>query len=160
MRHVPGAVDGIRAALEWAGLEYDYGVCRCILDVSREELSVCNRPREGRTACTVLSSLFSTIQIIFAYWKPINSLNGLTFTEPMPTSSSSQDMRIAVFVHQIPWQKHAKSLHVQDLISHTTRGVCTLRMKKSRGASVQVKNQPSGLMYSSLRPFCERLTDS
>ncbi|KAF8324958.1 hypothetical protein F5887DRAFT_1021355 [Amanita rubescens] len=25
MRHVPGAVDGIRAALEWAGLEYDYG---------------------------------------------------------------------------------------------------------------------------------------
>ena len=24
-RHVPGAVDGIRAALQWSGLEYDYG---------------------------------------------------------------------------------------------------------------------------------------
>ena len=67
MRHVPGAVDGIRAALEWAGLEYDYGACRCILDVNREELSVCNRPRERGTARSVLSSLFSTIQTLFAY---------------------------------------------------------------------------------------------
>jgi len=67
MRHVPGAVDGIRAALEWAGLEYDYGVCRYIFDVNREEFSVCNRPREGGTTRTVLSSLFSTIRSLFAY---------------------------------------------------------------------------------------------
>lgn len=26
-RAVPGAVEGIRAALEWAGLDYDHGVC-------------------------------------------------------------------------------------------------------------------------------------
>ena len=25
-RAVPGAVDGIRSALEWAGLEYDFGI--------------------------------------------------------------------------------------------------------------------------------------
>ena len=50
MRRVPGAVDGIRAALEWAGLEHDYGVCRCIFDISREELSVCNWSRERGTA--------------------------------------------------------------------------------------------------------------
>ena len=28
-RFVPGSVDGIRRALEWAGLEYDFGACFC-----------------------------------------------------------------------------------------------------------------------------------
>ena len=108
MRHVLGAVDGIRVALEWAGLEYDYGVCRCILDINREESSVCNRSRERGPARAVLSSLFS------------NRLNVLTFTKAMPTSSSryfphliliysllmplfeSQDIPTVVFSHQIP----------------------------------------------------------
>ena len=63
-RHVPGAVDGIRAALEWSGLEYDYGVWNG-LEGLQMHLNVCNRPRDGRPACAVLSSAFLTIRVVF-----------------------------------------------------------------------------------------------
>ena len=63
-RHVPGAVDGIRAALEWSGLEYDYGAWNGPKGWQKY-LNPCNRPREGRATCTVLSSAFLVIQVLF-----------------------------------------------------------------------------------------------
>ena len=56
-RHVPGAVDGIRAVLEWSGLEYDYGTWNGP-EGWQKYSNPCYRPREGRATCAVLSSVF------------------------------------------------------------------------------------------------------
>ena len=65
MRHVPGAIiDGMRAALEWSELEYDYGTWNG-LEGWQKYLNVCNRAKEGRATYTVLSNAFLTILVLF-----------------------------------------------------------------------------------------------
>lgn len=57
-RFVPGSVDGIRKALEWAGLEYDYGQQLCANSWNRLTGIQYYRPRERRASCALLPGNF------------------------------------------------------------------------------------------------------
>lgn len=138
-RTVPGGVENIRSALEWAGVNYDYGACASSCSPSVGLIIVPigpGAPGPHGSYYQVRVTLVLTLQCSdVCLVRTIGSIPLICAQAPrrrVPTSSQlneplifclSQGTRTAVSALKTGWLTPARSLLAQALTAHMTRPV-------------------------------------